>query len=1491
MTTAFQSDSFENDSFQIDAVGGGTPTIDVGTADFSWEAQSVADVLNIIAVSADFSWEGKSVTDVLNITTQSADFSWEANSVAATDVINVQSADFSWEAQSTTAIVNVAVQSADFSWEALSATLAFTVGSADFSWEAKSVGIVPNIVAVSADFSWEAQSVADVLNVAVQSADFSWEAQSVAALVVIAVQSADFSWETSSAADVLNVIVVSADFSWEALSVAISSSATVINVDTFSADFSWEAQSTTAIVNVAVQSADFSWEAKSVIAVNDIIVQSADFAWEANSVADVLNVAVQSADFSWEAKSTTAIVNVAVQSAEFDWKGQSVSLLTISSIVVQSAEFDYVVRGLQTFPLGNNPYTFTNGSNLVTVTHFDNHVYQVGDAVFLSGTASVGGFGFLNGFLNGLRIVLAVDNVLNTITVQANGTANNSGTGGGAVVKLSYLASVVQVIPNFTVGSADFSWKAKSTTAIVDVIVQSADFTFEALSATITQKHIVGTQSADFSWETDSIPVVRNLIAVSTDFTWESSNLSLALFLNPNTSKFDWTTRYANHDARLPVDANQLIQQHFLSGIAAKFFWKDATVKLSPFIVGRTPTSRIWTVPTDVDRNFLLKFYPRYFDAAHTFVPSLAWDNQAFDNVYDNADQGAPQFGLDRLYRVPLEDRIATFSKSTPLSTAQRRAEVIIPLPPIITYTVNVVRSEYDWTSSSPGPTLNQAVNRNNFTWEARSPTLVQHYTVKPISSQWDWSASGAFLGATNPNLVIDCSTFTTGSWVVDNAPSFGTFITDPNGGNSAQIINFTNPRSGFHQFFLPALQANTTYTASIFGNGVDSGAGCFMGYYNGSSPVTQYSRFFAPAVGVWSRSPAFTFTTGAGDANSSITIVNANVDGGSGPTGHVALWGCKVEIGTNATTFTGCATSATGGRNYLVGMYEDPTSYAFNSSWLGYDVEFTVNGAFAEDNSPFGGGDWPNTFVDNNNGYPRIYDLKMVPSGSAGTDSDYNIGAAGGFDAQWNTMFNNLRSVGPIYGIRLVREFNFSSASLSTAPMIACFRRFVPKFRAAFPGVKICWNPNVLAGDPRPYYPGDDVVDIICVDAYDEPGETPDFNGILTGTWGLNDVAAFATLHNKPIGFPEWGTNVPGVITLFANFFNTHNVVFHSFWNSADGSSGHWDNYFADSGLQAEFAAAFGHTRYTGTFWTLPLLPLPAGYVLAPAGNASQNSLPFLLAQWIETADIARLQSDLGRNLDAFTTFTDTPGGVSTMLSYPNSNQINTLWGPSGMNSNADFANFASGSLDADINTAIDAMVSATAPGKTLAVRVFHEFNYNTSPPISTFIAAWQHMVPVIRARAASHGVTILIDWNFAYPNAENALPNRNPELWYPGDAFVDIIGNDWYDSNQSTNLSDLRTGNNLGTTHGFDWQTSFAQAHGKMVSFPEVGMNTSIDGTLMTSWCNYLKSLGSLVAYYSHSNTNAAINGDRLTPGTANYTAFVNAFKGTTYGGNIHG
>ena len=77
-------------------------------------------------------------------------------------------------------------------------------------------------------------------------------------------------------------------------------------------------------------------------------------------------------------------------------------------------------------------------------------------------------------------------------------------------------------------------------------------------------------------------------------------------------------------------------------------------------------------------------------------------------------------------------------------------------------------------------------------------------------------------------------------------------------------------------------------------------------------------------------------------------------------------------------------------------------------------------------------------------------------------------------------------------------------------------------------------WDVNALVRPVRlsAFYPGDDVVNIIGIDAYDPVSYHGGWSYLANGPDGVRSVADFASEHGKPLSVPEWGavSSAPGV-------------------------------------------------------------------------------------------------------------------------------------------------------------------------------------------------------------------------------------------------------------------------------------------------------------------------------------------------------------------------
>ncbi|MFI8436160.1 glycoside hydrolase family 26 protein [Streptomyces sp. NPDC079020] len=139
--------------------------------------------------------------------------------------------------------------------------------------------------------------------------------------------------------------------------------------------------------------------------------------------------------------------------------------------------------------------------------------------------------------------------------------------------------------------------------------------------------------------------------------------------------------------------------------------------------------------------------------------------------------------------------------------------------------------------------------------------------------------------------------------------------------------------------------------------------------------------------------------------------------------------------------------------------------------------------------------------------------------------------GADGDYDGHFRKLAERLVSLGiPDTVIVLGWEMNGTTYTHRCAPdppaWKAYWRSIVTAMREV-PGQRFRFDFAPSRGqDAVPWtdcYPGDDVVDIIGMDSYDQPpGES--FDEQVNTPYGLRKHVDFAAEHDKPISYPEWG-------------------------------------------------------------------------------------------------------------------------------------------------------------------------------------------------------------------------------------------------------------------------------------------------------------------------------------------------------------------------------
>jgi hypothetical protein len=225
----------------------------------------------------------------------------------------------------------------------------------------------------------------------------------------------------------------------------------------------------------------------------------------------------------------------------------------------------------------------------------------------------------------------------------------------------------------------------------------------------------------------------------------------------------------------------------------------------------------------------------------------------------------------------------------------------------------------------------------------------------------------------------------------------------------------------------------------------------------------------------------------------------------------------------------------------------EAPEADAFGQ-WLGrpvdYVVDFSSRKTWAEIAAPtYMLNHWKGT------GYRPVYSVGLLPEEDDSASIDQ--GAAGAYDKYFRTLGRNLVAADQADAIlRLGWEFNLDSSRWSTSDpkaFITYWRRVATTLRSV-PGQRFefDWNPNNGNNkyDAAIYYPGDDVVDYVGVDAYDVgyardtyPYPSPCDSAcrlkrqqnawdksIYGGPRGLAFWSRFAAHHGKPMSLPEWG-------------------------------------------------------------------------------------------------------------------------------------------------------------------------------------------------------------------------------------------------------------------------------------------------------------------------------------------------------------------------------
>jgi hypothetical protein len=172
--------------------------------------------------------------------------------------------------------------------------------------------------------------------------------------------------------------------------------------------------------------------------------------------------------------------------------------------------------------------------------------------------------------------------------------------------------------------------------------------------------------------------------------------------------------------------------------------------------------------------------------------------------------------------------------------------------------------------------------------------------------------------------------------------------------------------------------------------------------------------------------------------------------------------------------------------------------------------------------------------------GYTLSLGVPMFPSG---VGASLATGATGAYDSYFTTLAQTLVAAGQANAyLRLGWEFDgswtawYAGTPSAEASFATYFQQIVTSMRSVSgEHFRFVWNPDAGAFTESGYslaaaYPGNDYVDVIGLDTYDQSWATPQ---TPTNAWSsttlpsLTAALQFASAEGKPLAFPEWGVTI----------------------------------------------------------------------------------------------------------------------------------------------------------------------------------------------------------------------------------------------------------------------------------------------------------------------------------------------------------------------------
>ena len=220
------------------------------------------------------------------------------------------------------------------------------------------------------------------------------------------------------------------------------------------------------------------------------------------------------------------------------------------------------------------------------------------------------------------------------------------------------------------------------------------------------------------------------------------------------------------------------------------------------------------------------------------------------------------------------------------------------------------------------------------------------------------------------------------------------------------------------------------------------------------------------------------------------------------------------------------------------------------------------------------------------------------------------------------------------------------------------------------------------------------------------------------------------------------------------------------------------------------------------------------------------------------DPAGVQRFESWLGRPVDAVlgyignASWSDFTSGWADWLWSQVDREI--YWSVPLIVNGANLADAAAGAYDSYWRSVAQQLADNRPQDATINIRTGWEFNGDWFPWSAAggkeedFAAAFRHFVEVFRS--VEGGERFRFEWNIA-----SGVLSADVVKAYPGDAYVDFIGADFYWHPQWEGADPARAWNLEVTQQwGLQWLEDFAAAHGKPTAYSEWGVPAGRDASI---------------------------------------------------------